>query len=108
MTRSRRRYGGDPVPVSESLAEIGSELGMAEPGVLETLRQRWSEIVGDEIAPHATAQTVREGVLRVTVDDAIWATQLRYLATDLLDRIDSLVEPAAITRIHVIVAPRPA
>jgi len=104
----RRRRGGDPVPVGEALDEVRSELGLPSADLLASLRERWSEVVGADVADHVTPTTLRAGVLRVTVDDAIWATRLRYLAGDLLDRLDAIVGAGEVVRIHVAVVARSA
>jgi len=102
----RRRANDEPVPVSEPLAELGSELGLAPPDAFAAIRERWSEIVGDEIGAHARARSLRSGVLRVTVDEAAWATQLRYLAGELLDRFDAIVGAGVVTQVRVTVGSR--
>ena len=84
------RYAGDePVPLSDALAKVGAELGLAPGDVHGTLDARWSDVMGADVAAHARLVSVREGTLTVAVDDPIWATQLRYL------------EPAVVTRVKV-------
>ena len=92
------------MPVSKPLAEVGAELGMAPPDALATIQARWSEIVGVDIAPHARVRSLRSGVLRVTVDDPGQATQLRYLAGELLDRLDAIAGAGAVTQVRVAVS----
>lgn len=101
MRRRRHRGGDDPVPVSEPLTEVGAELGMAAPDALATIQSRWPEIVGADVAPHSRARSLRSGVLRVTVDESAWATQLRYLASQLLDRLDVIVGGGTVTQVRV-------
>ena len=50
-------------------------------------------MVGDDVAAHARLVSVRDGVLTVAVDDPIWATQLRYLETAVVERATALVGP---------------
>jgi predicted nucleic acid-binding Zn ribbon protein len=66
-----RRPERDPTPLSDALAEVGSELGLPEPGALAALAARWEEVVGPAVAAHA-----RVG--------APWATQLRYAEGDVV------------------------
>jgi len=101
VSRRRRRGGDEPVPVSEPLAALRAELGMAPSDASAMIRSRWTEIVGADIAPHARVRSLRSGVLRVAVDEAIWATQLRYLAGDLLDRLDAIVAAGTVTQVRV-------
>jgi len=106
---SRPRVPGetrDPADITEALAAVGGELGFADPRVLVTLTQGWAEVVGETLATHARLRSVRGGVLTIEVDDAPWATQLRYLAGDLRDRVAALVGGDAVREIRVVVAPR--
>src|SRR3954465_1031504 len=81
------RYAGDdPVPLSEALGAVGAELGLPAGNAYGTLEDHWAEVVGDDIAAHAHLVSLREGVLTVAVDGPIWATQMRYLETAVVDR----------------------
>jgi hypothetical protein len=51
------------------------------------LFSRWDELVGADIARRARPLGVQDGQLVVAVDDPAWASQLRWLANDLLIRI---------------------
>ncbi len=44
---------------------------------------------------------VRDGVLSVTVDDPIWATQLRYLEPAIVARARALLGPGVVDRLKV-------
>jgi predicted nucleic acid-binding Zn ribbon protein len=74
----------DPTPLSDALAEVGSELGLPEPGALAALASRWEDVVGPAVAAHARLGALRDGVLTVVVDGAPWATQLRYSEGDVV------------------------
>ena len=45
---------------------------------------RWEEAVGPQIAAHARPASLTDGRLVVDVDHPTWATQLRFLESDLL------------------------
>ena len=113
MVRRRFRPRGvpgeepDPVPVGEALAEIGAELGLADPGVVGTLAREWSDVVGPALAGSARLRALRGDVLTVAVDSGAWATQLRYLERQLLDRIGDLVGTGVVREVRVVVEPRP-
>ena len=67
----------------------------------------WSEIVGDQIAEHARPHALRERTLVVAVTDPAWATQLRFLETELLGRITAATGSDEVTAIEVRVRSRP-
>ena len=96
------RYAGDePVPLSDALARVGAELGLAPGDAHGTLEARWREVMGDDVATHAQLVSVRDGTLTVAVDDPIWATQLRYLETVVVTRATALLGPGVVTRLRV-------
>jgi hypothetical protein len=96
------RYAGDePVRLSDTLAAVGAELGIPAGNVHGRLDEHWVDVVGADVAAHARLVSVRDGVLTVSVDDPIWATQLRYLETTVIERATGLVGPGAVTSVRV-------
>jgi predicted nucleic acid-binding Zn ribbon protein len=91
----------DPTPLRDSLAEVGAELGLPDPGPLAALTRHWSEMVGPDIAAHARVGAVRDGVLTVVVDAAPWATQLRYLESDVIRRAATTVGDGVVRAVRV-------
>ena len=75
----------DPARLRDTLAAVGAELGLPDPGALAALQRGWSHAVGAELAAHARVVAVRDGVLTVAVDDSGWATKLRYLERELVE-----------------------
>jgi hypothetical protein len=100
------RYAGDePVPLSDALAAVGAEFGLPVGNAHGDLEAHWAEVMGDDVAAHAHLVSVRDGVLTVTVDGPIWATQMRYLETAVVERAASVVGPGVVTALHVRVGP---
>ena len=113
MTRGARgRRSGvpgepvDPVPLADALAEVGADLGLADPGVIGVLAERWADIVGPAIAPNARLRSLRGSTLTIAVETGAWATQLRYLESEMLARIAALVGSDAIDTVRVVVVAR--
>lgn len=79
---SRGNAHEEPKGIAESLRKLTKDLGLTDPDVLVRLRRHWADVVGDAVAQHATPSSLRDGVLTVTVDAPQWATQVRYLATE--------------------------
>ena len=73
-----------PRPVRDSLEGLARRLGAPTASALGAVFSRWEEAVGPTIAAHARPVSLTDGVLVVAVDQPGWATQLRYLSTDLL------------------------
>jgi predicted nucleic acid-binding Zn ribbon protein len=106
-----RRAAGDDEgarPLGDSLDQLARRLGVPSSSVLSTIFTRWDELVGSGVSDHAWPLAVSKGVLVVGVDQPAWATQLRFLAPDLLRRVGAALPQHAIERIEVkVVRERP-
>jgi len=100
-TRRPDHRSDEPRPLRDSLAEVSADLGLPEPDALAFLIQEWESLVGPEVAPHCRLTSLRDGVLRVTVDTAPRGTQLRYLEGDLVERAASLVGADVVRELRV-------
>jgi predicted nucleic acid-binding Zn ribbon protein len=101
---ARRRRAADPVSLRDAVAAVGKELGMPPPTELSALVDAWPEIVGDAVATHASVRSVRDGVCTVEVDEAGWATQLRYAEQQVVERAAACCGPGVVTSVRVVVA----
>jgi predicted nucleic acid-binding Zn ribbon protein len=99
---------GEPVSIGDAAALVGNELGLAEPRSFARLVDAWNDIVGDAVAQHSRPRGVRNGVLEIVVDASAWATQLRYLEADLVERASQLVGPGVIGAVRISVDPGPS
>jgi predicted nucleic acid-binding Zn ribbon protein len=90
--------------LGESVTAVGKELGIPEPNELAALTAAWSGIVGEAIAAHASVRSVRDGVCVVEVDDAAWATQIRYAERQVVERAAATCGPGVVTSVRVVVA----
>ena len=96
----------DPRPVSDSLDRVVSSLGVPRASTLSRVFASWEELVGDAIAAHSRPRSLRGGSLVVAVDEPVWATQLTWLETDLVIRLNEVLGEGQIERIEVRVQPR--
>ena len=78
----------EPVPVTDALDGLLRSLrggaGRAEVG---GVFGRWEEVVGGALAANVRPVRLERRVLLVEVDDPAWATQVRYLSSDLMARL---------------------
>jgi predicted nucleic acid-binding Zn ribbon protein len=103
-TRRSDHRSDEPRSLRDSLAEVSADLGLPEPDALAFLIQEWESLVGPGVAPHCRLTSLRDGVLRVTVDTAPRGTQLRYLEGELIERAASLVGADVVRELRVRVA----
>jgi hypothetical protein len=93
------------MPIRRSLERLLAGMGSLEIDSMATLLDRWPEVVGDGLATRIRAVAVRGSELLVSVDDPAWGSQISWLETQLLERIDGIVGPGRITAVRVRVEP---
>ena len=105
--RDRRRHWSEdewrsaPRPVADGLDHLARRLGAPTASALGAVFSHWEEAVGPTIAAHATPRSLADGVLVVGVDQPGWATQLRYLTNDLLQRLKEVAGEGVVGRIDI-------
>jgi predicted nucleic acid-binding Zn ribbon protein len=73
--------------LDESLSEVAAGLHLDDPRVTAAVFGGWGELVGAAVAAHARPRVLRQGVLTVEVDSPAWATQLRMLEGEVVERL---------------------
>jgi predicted nucleic acid-binding Zn ribbon protein len=96
---------GDDAPAPRSLADgldgVLRRLGAPAVGGMDRIFDQWDDVAGPAISSAATPVSLRDGVLVLSVDDPGWATQLRYLQTELLARLTEVAAEADVRAIEV-------
>jgi predicted nucleic acid-binding Zn ribbon protein len=88
--------------VTEGLDRVMRRLGAPDADTLATLFSSWSELVGPRLAEHARPVSLTDGTLVVAVDDPAWASQLRWLEAELIERLSAaLGDPIARLEVRV-------
>jgi predicted nucleic acid-binding Zn ribbon protein len=77
----------DPVPLTQSLDSVMRSLRGADRIQLGGLFGRWDEAVGETVAAHVRPIKLDRGVLLVEADDPAWATQVKFLADTIVERL---------------------
>ena len=101
MTRER----DDPKRLRDALAEVTADLGLPEPDEFQTLVANWEQLVGGDLSRHCRLRSLRDGVLRLGVDSAPRATQLRYLEGEVIERAAGLVGADVVRSVRISVDP---
>jgi predicted nucleic acid-binding Zn ribbon protein len=96
-----RRGGDEPTSIGDALARVQAELGLPESDALRTLTDSWPTVVGDDVAAHARLDALRDETISIVVDGTLWATQLRYLEADIVERANALVGSSVVHGIRV-------
>lgn len=71
------------------LLELAARLGIEHPMETARLFGAWERIVGVEVAARCRPTSLRSGVLKVRAASPAWAAELRYLAPELIRRVNT-------------------
>jgi predicted nucleic acid-binding Zn ribbon protein len=91
----------DPQPLGRLAARLAMDRGWQDRLTSASVFGRWAELVGSEVAEHATPLALRDGELTVAASSTAWATQLRLLQRQLLVKIAAGVGPNVVRKLKV-------
>jgi predicted nucleic acid-binding Zn ribbon protein len=97
----------DPIPLSSSLDAVVKSLRGPSRAAVGGVFGRWDEAVGEQIAAHVQPVKLDGGTLVVEVDDPVWATQVKFLASTIIERLRT-VAGVEVSRVEVRVERRAA
>ncbi len=78
----------EPRPIGGVVGRLTARWHLGDPRVHAVVFTHWPDLVGEVIAARVRPVQVRDGVLRVEADDASWATELRFFAPRIVERIE--------------------
>jgi predicted nucleic acid-binding Zn ribbon protein len=90
------RYDKGPQPIGPILDSVLGRLGPKSEGSLPpaaaigTIFSRWEEIVGMALSKHAKPLKFQGGVLVIAVDQPLWATHIKALSAEVVDKIEKV------------------
>jgi predicted nucleic acid-binding Zn ribbon protein len=89
------------VGVETGLARVLRSRGSPAPATLGSLFEGWEAMVGDRMAVHARPVRLRDTTLVVAVDEPAWASQVRWMTPQLLERLAAGLGPGVVTDVEV-------
>jgi predicted nucleic acid-binding Zn ribbon protein len=98
-------HDDNPHPLADSLDAVVRSLRGASAKATAGVFGRWEDAVGPHVAAHARPAVLDAGTLIVDVDEPGWATQLRFLERELIDRLQAFAGDDAVRKIEVRVRP---
>lgn len=107
--RARRRGGWsgaqpddrDPQLLSTLAGSIARSRGWSAKVAEGMVFGRWTGVVGEDIAAHATPVKLEDGVLSIAAESTAWATQLRMLQKQILAKISAGVGNGVVTSLRI-------
>lgn len=103
MRPGAERNESGPRPLIDGLDAVMRSLKGPSAGTVRGVFAQWDDAVGPAIAAHVRPVKLDGDVLVVEVDEPGWATQLRFLDRELVERLRS-VTGASVERLEVRVA----
>jgi predicted nucleic acid-binding Zn ribbon protein len=103
----RRSWSGpgpdirDPQPLGRLARDLAKKRGWSLHVAEGTVLGHWSSVAGQQIAEHATATALNDGVLSVAAESTAWATQLRMIQAQLLAKIAAAVGNGVVTSLKI-------
>lgn len=91
----------EPTRLGRTLDRLVENLGGTSADVIGGVFTRWPEIVGEQVAAQSEPVALRDHTLTIAVSDPAWATQLQFLAPEILVRLAAEVGESAPTRLEV-------
>ncbi|MEU7629982.1 DUF721 family protein [Nocardia sp. NPDC049220] len=91
----------DPQLLSNLTGSIAKNRGWSNKVAEGMVFGRWSGVVGEDIAAHATPVTLKDGVLSIAAESTAWATQLRMLQGQILAKINAAVGHGVVTSLKI-------
>ena len=85
---SERFPKANPVSVGGLMKPVVEKLGCGPKLLLDALRKDWETIVGASNAKNSTPAAIADGILNVVVSSPVWMTQVRFMKTSFLEKIN--------------------
>ena len=92
-----------PTALAGELSRITRRAGWSERLGAAQVAAAWADIVGEELTAHCEPVRLAGRVLTVRAASPVWATQLRYLTTQLVERTDAVLGPGSVREVNITV-----
>jgi predicted nucleic acid-binding Zn ribbon protein len=94
-----------PEPIGYALGRFVERRGWSERLRGADAWTRWGDIVGDDLASRCEPVRLAGGTLVVRASSQVWATQLRYLSSQLRANAERMLGPGTVTQVRIVVGP---
>ena len=98
------RFEPGPRPMRAGIDRLLKHLRAPTTPIVQSVFADWPALVGDLVGAHTRPIEVVDGRLTIEVDDPAWAAELRWLADELVERIQTGLGTREINEIHVRIA----
>lgn len=99
--RPRRPRRDDPQPLGTAIQGLLNDQGWQAAARVGSVFGRWPEIVGAEMAAHTRPDRLDGDELVVIADSTAWATQVRWLAKDLIRTLNAELGSGTVAAVKI-------
>ena len=99
--RKNRPRRDDPQPLRAALGGLLRDQGWQAQAAVGSVFGRWPEIVGAEMAAHTRPERLDGDELVVIADSTAWATQVRWLAKDLIRTLNAELGSGTVSTVKI-------
>jgi predicted nucleic acid-binding Zn ribbon protein len=92
----------DPKLLSEAVDRLIEAKGWATDINVHTLLARWATLVGVVNAAHSHPESYADSVLTIRAESTVWAASLRFIAPQLVARLNEQLGQGTVTRVRVL------
>lgn len=93
--------GRDPLLLGDELTKLVNERGWEVDIAAGAVMERWADLVGPQIAQHASPVTFADSVLTVRAESTAWATQLNLISSTILAAIEQGVGAGVVSELII-------
>lgn len=98
--------GEDLEPLSESLTDVFTRLGLPDPVLNSKLSEEWEALAGSPWSGRSRPLYIRAGTLYVEASSPSTVAFLRYAVTALLETMQTRFGPGVVEAVEVVPPPR--
>ncbi|MFT3901497.1 MAG: DciA family protein [Gordonia sp. (in: high G+C Gram-positive bacteria)] len=105
--KARRRWSGagpdhrDPQSLGALVGRLSQAPGWKGRVGAATVFNTWDSIVGPDVSAHAQPNRLDDTILYVTAESTAWATQLRYVQSQIIAKIAAAVGDGVVTQLKI-------
>lgn len=92
----------DPKLLGEAIDDLVTDRGWSTEVTVHAMLGRWPALVGPQNADHSVPEAFRDGVLTIRADSTAWATNLRFIAPQIVAILNDKLGDGTVTRVQIV------
>lgn len=101
FSRYSRRFRDGPKPLGLGVERVMKHIDAPQTSTVEAVFSKWEHLVGDVIGSHSKPAGISDGVLTVEVENQAWASEMSWMAEELVRQIRQKLDTDEIHSIKI-------